>query len=142
MSADLKSFEQFMQQRADIATAYVNGDSAPLDSIATNDLPATFFSPFGGVVTGANEVVNIYRQGAASFEPNGESRLEILQMAADNGIAFWVGFQRATVSLKGKAEPVTMNLRITEILRREGDDWKLVHRHADMLTEETAPGKK
>jgi ketosteroid isomerase-like protein len=142
MSNDTESFEQFMKQRAEIALAYVKGDGAPIVGIATRTQPATFFGPFGGLTQGAAEIAEAYQKGAAAFGPEGENRLEILQMAADNGIAFWVGFQRATAHLKGKPDPIPMALRITEVFRREGDEWKLVHRHADTLTEEAAPAKK
>jgi len=142
MSTDLHDFKQFMKQREEAAKAYVNGKSVPLGGIVTRDLPATFFGPGGGYREGAEKVFATYEKDAGSFEDGGDSSLEILQMGASDGIAYWVGFQKATAHLRGKAEPVPMKLRITELFRREGDEWKMVHRHADMLAEESKEQKK
>jgi ketosteroid isomerase-like protein len=37
--------------------------------------------------------------------------------------------------MNGQDKPITMNLRVTEIFRKEDGDWKLMHRHADLLKE-------
>jgi len=130
------TFEQFMKQRETAARAYVQGNAAPLSRMVTHHSPATFFAPTGGYEQGADAVSTKYEHDAESFKSGGDSHFEILQMEAGNDIAFWVGFQRATAQMEGSKEAVLFNLRITEIFRREGDDWKLIHRHADSLAAE------
>ena len=124
-------FEQFMQQRDSVARAYVRGDATRLGQLVTRVDPATFFDPQGGVTEGADAVASRYLGDADAFESDSDSHLDVLHMGASSGLAYWVGVQRAKVQMRGKPEPVQFDLRVTEIFRREGDDWKLIHRHAD-----------
>ena len=140
MNTDLHDFEQFMQRREAASRAYVQGDAEPLNHIVARVSPATFFAPRGGYQHGTTEVAARYERDATLFEPGGDSSIEVLDMAASDGIAYWVGFMPSTVRVRGSAEPIQMNLRVTEVFRREGNEWKLVHRHADMLT--SAPEEK
>ena len=133
MNKDQHDFEQFMRQRSEIALAYINGDAAPLSAIVDRHSPATFFKPSGDYLQGAEAVWSQYERDATNFESGGKGQLEILHMAASDGLAYWVGFQRATAQLRGRSELVPFNLRVTELFRREGDTWKLIHRHADPL---------
>lgn len=135
----VNSFQEFMKAREAAARSYVIGDPEPLDQIVTKELPATFYPPNGGYTEGTNNVATRYKSDAESFAQGGETDFEILQMAAGETIAFWVGFQRANVYMKGKAKAVSFDLRVTEIFCREGDEWKLVHRHADPLSQ---PGER
>lgn len=131
----MQDFKEFLEQREDVASAYVRGDAEPLRRIVTHVSPTTFYAPNGGYVEGAFEVTSRYTRDAASFGQGAKSHLEILHMEANNGFAYWVGFQHATAYFQGKNEPVQMKLRITEIFRREGDEWKMLHRHADTLVD-------
>ena len=139
MNKDQHDFEQFMKQRGEIALAYINGDAAPLGEIATHHSPATFFKPSGDYRQDAEVVWSQYERDATSFERGGEGQLEILHMAASDGLAYWVGFQRATAHLRGRPEAISFNLRVTELFRHEGNNWKLIHRHADPLVYEPEP---
>jgi ketosteroid isomerase-like protein len=138
MADDQEDFRRFMQEREAAARAYVNGDAGPLGRLATRTSPATFFGPRGGSLQGAAEVFAVYESDAGAFEHGGETSFDILQMGAGGGIGYWTGFQRADVRLRGQSAPVAMNLRVTEIFRREEEGWKLVHRHADMLADALA----
>jgi len=126
-----ESLKSFLQRRDEIATAYVNGDAAPLNAIVTRSEPATFLSPGGDVLTGASAIAARYARDAASFVQGNSSKLDILQSGSGQ-LAFWTGIQHAQVRLTGKDAPIPMTLRITEVFRLEGGQWKLVHRHADM----------
>jgi ketosteroid isomerase-like protein len=129
-----KDFEQFMRTRTRAAEAYVNGDVTLLDAVSTHAGPATFFGPDGAFVTGATDVRARYAKDAKHFAPGGQNALEILHSSASGELGYWVGFQRATAKLEGKKDPVPMTLRVSEIFRRESGEWKLIHRHAEMVT--------
>ncbi len=135
----LYDFEPFLTQREDAARAYVCGDPAPLGRLAARVHPATFFPPRGGHREGTSDVAATYAGDAAQFRPEGETHFDILAHAAGDSVAYWTGFQRAKVQMQGSSEPVEMNLRVTEVFRREGGNWKMVHRHADPLTTENPP---
>jgi ketosteroid isomerase-like protein len=135
MTKESLDFEQFMRAREKAAQAYVQGDAAPLGELSAGQSPASFFGPQGGSRSGAQEVSAAYTRDAATFEPGSESHFEVLHQSASEGIGYWVGFQHAQVKLRGQPAPVRMKLRITELFRREGGEWKLMHRHADSLAE-------
>ena len=135
---DPHGFQQFMRLRADAAQSYTNGDSGPVVRLLTREA-STFFGPGGGYVQGADEVLTTHEQGAKAFQSGGDNALELLQVFASGEVGCWVGIQRAHVRMAGKPEPVAMSLRVTEIFRHEAGAWRLVHRHADMLTEKSTP---
>lgn len=135
MSKELREFEQFMREREAASAAYVQGDPEPLSHIVAHDSPATFFPPTGGNTQGADRVADRYEKDANAFERGSNFTFDIMQMASSDGIAYWTGYMRGQARMRGKPEPIPMTLRVTEVFRREGGAWKMVHRHADPLGE-------
>ncbi len=138
MTQAFNSFAVFLEQRVEASDAFVNGDFRPLEGVSTHISPATIFGPRGDCVEGAENVNAVNAEGAQLFKPGSENAFETLHMAADDTLAYWVGVQRSVVQLQGQDAGIPMNLRVTEIFRREEGGWKLIHRHADTLAEDGA----
>ena len=134
MNNDMHNFEQFMKQREKASLAFVNGDIGPLDRLSTHDSPASIFGPNGDTLDGADKVNASNANGASHFQSGGTNKFEVMQMGASDGIAYWAGIQRSTVRMQGKSEAIPMDLRVTEVFRLEDGEWRLVHRHADVLS--------
>ena len=129
-------FTQFMSRRLAASTAFVNGDIEPLHQISTRTSPATIYGPQGDTVQGAEEVNAVNARGAEMFHPDATNAFEVIHQSADDHLAYWVGIQRSVVHISGNDQPIPMDLRVTEILRREHASWMLIHRHADPLKDE------
>jgi ketosteroid isomerase-like protein len=112
--------------------AFVNGDYGPSRAIMTRTDPGTFFDPWGGAHVGAENVLAIYERNSSLFASS-VCTFETLHVGASETVGYWVCLQRGTTTLRGATEPIELALRVTEIFRREGEEWKLVHRHADPL---------
>ena len=140
ISPEVPSFTEFMKKRADVATAYVNGDAGPLDSIVATSGQATFFPPSGGTEQGAQTVKQRYDRDVTTFRSCSETQLDVLHSAAGGDVAYWTGFQTARVRVDGNDQPQSMKLRVTELFRLVDGEWKLIHRHADPMAEPRRAG--
>ena len=125
-------FGTFMELREAAAREYAAGDIESFRQMATRHPPATLFEVGGETRLGPDRVLESYVQGAPAYESGGETRFEVLQSAASDGLAYWVGLQHSTVQLDDGASRQVL-LRVTELFRREKGEWKLIHRHADQL---------
>jgi len=125
-------FERFMEVRKAASDEFIKGNVEPLKRISAARPPATIFGPKGDCVQGAEEVNAANANGVRHFG-GGTNSFEIMHMSGDDQLAYWVGIQRSVVNMQGKDSPLPIDLRVTEIFRREGKDWKLIHRHADKL---------
>lgn len=136
MSRSANDFDEFLQRRKEASDAFVNGDSEPLDRISAQNSPATIFGPKGDCIEGV-ENVNAANEGVAHhFGRGSRNAFDVMHKDADGDLAYWVGIQRSVVQMDGRDEGVPMDLRVTEIFRREAGEWKLCHRHADRLEPE------
>jgi ketosteroid isomerase-like protein len=126
------TFDEFLSAREQAAEAYVRGDGAKVDALVPHDGTASFHSPRGDTVIGAENVAARYREDAEAFHSNGTTSFEVIQKGQDGNLGFWTGFQVAKVQIGDAPRPADMRIRVTELFGKIDGQWRLIHRHADM----------
>ncbi len=116
-------------------TALHNGDAAPRIAIWSHNDPVTLF---GAALMGSGwtEIRRVFESLASRFS-NGTYECEVISAGASGDLGYVVGIEHSTVSVGGAA-PEAYELRVTEVLRREEGEWKVVHRHADPMPDSDA----
>ena len=92
----------------------------------------TLMNPFGGPPTRYEDRTESLR-AAADYFRGGEAKLEVAEAHAWGDTLVLVMIERQHGEVGGLPDQ-DWPLRVTQIYRREGSDWLLVHRHADPLT--------
>jgi ketosteroid isomerase-like protein len=112
-------------------TALHNGDGGPRIDMWSRTEPLTLF---GAAVSGRSwaEIGPTFEWLAKTFSNCTSYENEIIAAGANGDLAYIVALEHTTASING-AEPLPYVLRATTVFRREGGDWKVVHRHADSI---------
>jgi ketosteroid isomerase-like protein len=71
-------------------------------------------------------------KASASYFRSGEAKLEVAQAHVWGDTVVLVMIERQDGQVGGLPDQ-DWSLRVTQVYRREGSDWQLVHRHADPL---------
>ena len=106
----------------------LNGDAGPLGDIWSHSATVTTMHPIGGREVGWDQVRGSWEQ-LAQLATQGQVRLsdQLIQVAGD--VAYELGVEHPQLTLGG--QPVTGDIRVTNIYRRESGAWKIVHHHTD-----------
>lgn len=128
---DATAFTDFLRSREAASTAFVEGEVEPLLALSACADPATLYPPYGTMTVGSDEVNRRNTESATGFLAGAENRFEVLHADSSGDLGYWTGIQHSQLRLADSAEPVRMNLRVTELFRRVDGRWLLFHRHAD-----------
>ena len=107
----------------------LNGNAAPLADIWSHGPAVTTMHPIGGRQVGWDSVWESWDQ-VAQVASEGRVQLidQMLEIAGE--MAYELGVEKGQFKLAG--ESVSIESRVTNIYRRDGGDWKIVHHHTDV----------
>jgi ketosteroid isomerase-like protein len=118
----------------DAETALHSGDAGPRFEIWSTREPVTVLGAWKAA-TGRQEVGELFRLLADSFTDCTSHAHDVVAADVCGDMAYTVGYEHTSASVNG--EPRTYTLRVTQVYRREAGEWKVAHRHADTVPEQS-----
>jgi ketosteroid isomerase-like protein len=120
---------------SEAAGALIRGDIRGYLRLIRHAEDYTLMQPFGGATRHGFDSSDEAVEALARFFTAGEAEVELAQSYASGDLAVLVLVERQHGEVGGLPDQ-DWSLRVTLVFRREGDDWLLVHRHADPLVHE------
>jgi ketosteroid isomerase-like protein len=105
-----------------------NGDATPRRAIWSRNEPVTVLGAWKSAV-GRSEIDELFSMLEGTFSSCASYNYDIVGADVIGDLAYTVGYEHTQATVNGEAR--TYTLRATQIYRREGGEWKVVHRHAD-----------
>ncbi|MCP3367908.1 YybH family protein [Bradyrhizobium cajani] len=112
--------------------AFMRGDMDRWSQLVRIAPDFTLMQPFGGPASRGFDAGPERLAALSRYFREGETELEVLQTYASDALVVLVMVERQRAEVGGLAAQ-DWSLRVTEVYRKDGMDWQLVHRHADPL---------
>jgi ketosteroid isomerase-like protein len=126
-----EDLRDFMRRAEEAADAYARGDTESYLALVRFARGFTLLPPFGGPATESENRAETVR-GAAGFVAGGAATLEHVRAHAWGDTVVLAMIERQHGQVGGLPDQ-DLSLRVTQVYRRDGSEWELVHRHADPL---------
>jgi ketosteroid isomerase-like protein len=120
--------------------SFVNGDPEPQKAVFSHSSDACLVNPMGVIASGWAAVGATMDEAAARFS-GGDMAFEPIHRVELGDVAYVTEIESWRARLVETGEEAAGALRVTSILRRESDGWRVVHRHADPIPRRAAPDK-
>ena len=112
--------------------ALVRGDIDEYVALTRHAKDYTLMNPFGGTPSRGFEDSRERRAGMKQFFKSGTLKQEVVATFPSDDLFVLVTIEHMHGEAGGQPEQ-DWTLRVTQVFRKEGSEWQLVHRHADPL---------
>jgi ketosteroid isomerase-like protein len=134
----LEDFLADLLPRIHTAEAAIHsGDAKPRFEMWSHTDPVTVLGAKWNAI-GWREVEPMFERLAAGFSECTSCAWEVIAAEVGADMAYIAAIERTTAAV-GNQPPTSYALRSTTILRREGNEWKIVHRHGSPYDDRAAP---
>ena len=123
--------DELVRRTEEATSAFMRGDMDRYLALTPHATGFTLMNPFGGPPARYEDRTESLR-AAASYFKAGEAKLEVADAHVWDDTVVLVMIERQHGEVGGLPDQ-DWPLRVTQVYRRDGSDWLLVHRHADPL---------
>jgi mannose-6-phosphate isomerase-like protein (cupin superfamily) len=132
--SDNENVAALVRCTADANAALIRGDISRYLALITHASDYTLLAPFGGEPARGFDHSDERLAALARFFRGGTAELELVQSYASRDLVVLVLIERQRCEI-GSLPEQDWSLRVTQAYRRDGSEWRLVHRHADPLVQ-------
>ena len=132
MTSDLSEFRELYHRSLE---AFTRGDAEATKPLWSPRDDVTLANPLGPPVKGQDGIRAVMDRAAAQLSGGEGCTVETLAVVEVGDLAYDVVTEHLRARLGDAAEAVPVSLRVTRIYRREDGEWRIVHRHADPITD-------
>jgi uncharacterized protein (TIGR02246 family) len=129
-----RTLDGAMEQSHAALDAILKGDKSGYEALFSEREDVTLGNPFGPFARGRKNVEARLAGAASHYRDGGVTDVDLIATYASGDLAVVVEVERGKAKVGGGKELMPVSVRVTSVFRREGDSWKLVHRHADPIT--------
>ena len=124
---------ELIRRTTEAASALIRGDIRTYVTLVPHAEDYTLMDPFGGEPTRGFDPSSEHLEALERFFQGGEVwELELVESYTSGDLAVLVVIERQHGQVDGLPDQ-DLSLRVTWVFRREGSEWRQVHRHADPL---------
>lgn len=123
---------ELIRRAAEAASALIHGDIRTYLTLIKHAEGYTLMDPFGGEPTRGFDASSERLEAMQRFFQAGEAELELVGSYMSGDLVVLVVIERQHGQIGGLPDQ-DWSLRVTWVFRREGSEWRVVHRHADPL---------
>jgi ketosteroid isomerase-like protein len=131
MTISDEELAELVSRTEEATAAFMRGDMDRYLALTPHASGFTLMNPFGGAPKRYEDRSESLRAAADYFKA-GEAKLEVAETHVWGDTVVLVMIERQHGEVGGLPDQ-DWPLRVTQVYRREGSDWLVVHRHADPL---------
>jgi ketosteroid isomerase-like protein len=132
--AAAEDFDEVLEQYHQALDEIMKGSADGYKKVYSRRDDVTLANPFGPPARGWDVVAPTLERAASHYRDGEATSFENVAKYITPALAYTVEIERCQAKVEGREDVTPIAVRVTTIFRPEEGAWKVVHRHADLIT--------